>query len=311
MRFQPSWVIESLHPHSVDSVFFPISPRAEALLWLKKQGIQIYANDPLHSNAILLKAYLENQGETFSEENQQKFNRVIKEPLDVSMNPFREWLGKPFDRRQIDYLFYWREAAVEIAEQVQRNLFYSAIRSVISYWLDMVIAKIPIAFAPDEILGHAIKKQLQQIFPGKEKVFALNVPMEELGDEVEASVFLLPLKIQERYFREFECEDYFHAWIVGNSNLEASRRDIENSRRSWVFDWKYPLEATKIFQKVGKANHAVICWSGEELPPRLHEEQIVEPFRKAFSGKFQKNFLYMKTSDLSRDDYDFLLVFQK
>ncbi|MFZ5949160.1 MAG: hypothetical protein ACOYXC_00525, partial [Candidatus Rifleibacteriota bacterium] len=54
---------------------------------------------------------------------------------------------------------------------------------------------------------------------------------------------------------------------------------------------------------------AAVCWSGEELPPRIHEQEIIEPFRRQFSGRFSRSRFSIKAVDRPKDSYDYLLLF--
>jgi len=60
--------------------------------------------------------------------------------------------------------------------------------------------------------------------------------------------------------------------------------------------------------KSGKAAYAVFIWSGADLPPRWHEENVAARLREAFSPRFPESVLRVKAADASHDDYDFLLT---
>jgi len=311
MRFQPSWIVESLPPGEPDSLFIPLAPRATSLLWFKRLGLKMYVNDPVESRGMLLRALLQNQGELFSEPNRKKFNQSIEKPLGLSMNPFKAWEGRPFSREQLDYLFFWREAALEISEIGQRQVFWAAVHQVMAYWVGLGLAPKQAQMAPDEAMGYILGKQNELIFAGQEPVFSLCLPMSELGDEVEASVLLLPLPIQEKIRPEWDLDILFHAWFRGNGDLLAARSEMDEARRGWVQKWDASPDYGQILSKVGKARYCVVSWSGSDLPPRLHEEMVANPFRNAFARLFPSSRLLMKTAQRQDDSYDFLLIMQR
>ncbi len=311
MRFQPSWILESLPAGEVDSLFLPLAPRAPSLLWFKRRGLRIYANDPVESRAMLLRALVQNQGELFSEENRRKFNQVIRKPLDLAMNPFRTWEDRPFSRAQLDYLFYWREAALEIPQVTQRELFWAAAWQVMAYWVGLARVGQAPALAPDEAMAVMLDRQKDLVFAGQEPVYALNLPLGELGEEVEAGVFLLPLLFPEKIRPENDLEVLFHAWFRGAGDLLAARTEIEQARRGWVQRWDAAPAFPDILRKAGHARFAVVTWSGSDLPPRFHEEAVADPVRRAFAGSFPVSTLRCKAASRHEDDYDFLLVMKR
>jgi len=308
MRFQPSWVMESLPSGKIDSVFIPIASRAQPLLWFKRHGFKIFVNDPTEGGALLLRAFLQNQGELFSEENEKKFNRTIKKPFDIAMNPFKSWENRPFSREQLDYLFYWREAGFEIHQPMQRDLFWAAVYMIMNYWISVIKCDAPVKFTPYELMKHLFTKQKEAIFEGKESVFALNMPMDELGEEVEASLCLIPLTICDKRAIEDESEIYFHAWLKGYPEISSAKREIEFVKKNWFFSWDSAPHFENMLKKVGKSKYCGITWSGDDLPPRIHEENIAKPLIETFSPNFPKAKFMIKTAFRQKDDYDFLLI---
>ncbi|HOY68261.1 MAG TPA: hypothetical protein PLP29_15375 [Candidatus Ozemobacteraceae bacterium] len=307
IRFQPSWILESLPPDAAKSLFMPLVPRPSSLMWFKRLGIRMYVNDPLESRAMLLRTLLA-EGERFTEQNRRRFNRVIRKSLDLQMNPFRNWENKPFSASQLDYLFYWREAAFEISEPVQRDIFWSAVSGVMAHWMAMTAAGTTPAFPPDELLACMLRRREEQLFESAEKVYALHLPIEELGEEVEAELFVVPLQFQGRKPFETDHDVMYHAWFRGDPDLHAALGEIEAARRGWVFDWKNGCNTDAMIAKSGKAAYAVFIWSGADLPPRWHEENVAAVLRNAFSTRFPASVLRVKAADAGRDDYDFLLT---
>jgi hypothetical protein len=310
MRLQPSWILESLPNPDIESVFVPLGARPESLLVFKQLGIKMYANDPVESRAMCLRALLENPGEPLAVDIRRKFNRVLPKPLEFEVNPFRTWENKPFSRLQLDYLFYWREATLEITEPRQRDLFWAAVRGVFAHWLSQP-AEVTSALPPDEVIGYLFERQKELVLPGEAEVFALHTPLDELGDEVEADLYLVPLMISDRDRPGAELETFFHAWFRGNGDLTAARTEIDAARRGWTIRWDDRNDVRAIAGKVGRATQVAVCWSAQDLPPRVHEESIANPIREAFASRFANAQLLMKTADLERDDYDGMLIFHR
>ena len=311
MRFQPSWVVEALQPETVESVFLPVCPNAEALLWFKRHGARLYVNDPRLTRFVPLQALVENDQETFSRENTEQVNRVMNRSPDINLNPFREWENRPFDRRRLDYLFFWREVAEEIASPVQKNLFFTAVRSVLGYWLSLHAAEVPPYFPPDEVLGHFLKRQSELIFRGRERAFAMNDLPGELSEEVDAGLYVVPLTFRDEPSTMGDSERFFQAWLKGSGDLPGAREDLHRRMAGWVFEWGKPPPFAGWPAKAGAAHQVAICWSSDGLPPRVHEDEVVRPLVKVFSPIFPQYRLHMKTADQMNDEVDFLLTFRK
>lgn len=308
MRFQPSWILESLPPDSAKSIFLPISPRPHALLWFKRLGIRMYVNDPVESRAVLLRALIGNDSEKFSEPNRRKFVRYLEKPYKRETNPFRAWAHKPFDAQQLDYLHYWREASFEISKTSQSELFQAAVYEVLACWMTMASAGIAPSLPPDELLDTMIKRCENQLVAGSEKVFSLNMPIEELGDEVEAELYAVPLIFYGRKRLDGDHDVRFHAWCRGTADLQGAREEIDKTRKGWVYDWKEGCDAPAMLSKAGKAAYAAVAWSGDDLPPLWHEEHVASRLREVFASRFPRSVLRIKSADTVRNDYDFLLI---
>ncbi|MFZ2959323.1 MAG: hypothetical protein WA705_20745 [Candidatus Ozemobacteraceae bacterium] len=348
MRFQPAWIVEALAPSRVETIFLPLSPRPEALIWFKKMGIRLFVNHPVESRALLLRALLENSGETFSEERKKALPKRPELIIRASDNVFRPWENVLFGRSECDFLSAWRQVARRIEEPLQRELLAAAVRNVIGYWLSLGAAGLSPRFAPDELLHYYLGRQIDQVFKGSEPVFALHLPFEELGEEVESSVYLLPLPMRERGEETRErtdgvqggqsgkakdataggapddgespelppmvrisgvgTDEVFHAWWMENSDLDVAKNAFRTALNGWMLSWDTPADWAAMAAKAGKTGMVACCWSGDEAPPRLHEEAIADPLKAAFARRFPRAELHMKTADRKREDYDFLLT---
>lgn len=308
MRFQPSWVLEVLEPLRVDAIFLPLAPRPESLVWFKRQGIRIYANHPLESRAMLLRALLENQNETFTAANRAKLPAHPGAVIGKADHPFRRWEGQPFSRLEVDFLAVWREMAAKLEPKRQGELLAGAVRSYLHYRLALVATGAAPRQTPDELLKHCLDQQVETIVEGTEPVFALHLPFEELGDEVESTLYLVPLPIREKVAPAPNVEEYFHAWWMEHGDVEAARAEIRGALQGWTFSWDAPIDFKAIAAKAGKTTRVGITWTADELPPRIHEENLATPLRTAFNSRFPKGDLYMKCAERRREDYDFLLL---
>lgn len=308
MRFQPSWILESIPPGSAKSIFLPISPRPHSLLWFKRMGIRLYVNDPVESRAMLLRTFLGNESEKLSEPNRRKFIKTLDKPYKRETNPFRAWEHKTFDAQQLDYLYYWNEVTSGITRSSQSELFKAAVYDVMACWMTMASAGIAPALPPDELLDTMIKRCESQIIAGSEKVYSLNMPIEELGDEVEAELYVIPLAFHGRKRVELDNDVRFHAWCHGNGDLQAASEEIDMFRKGWVYDWKDGCDASAMLAKAGKAAYAAVTWSADDLPPFWHEDNVAKRLREVFAVRFPRSVLRVKAADTVRNDYDFLLI---
>ncbi|MBF0502882.1 MAG: hypothetical protein HQM09_22295 [Candidatus Riflebacteria bacterium] len=331
MRFQPAWVLEALEPAHVESVFLPLAPRPETLTWFKRLGIKLFVNHPIESQSMLLRAILENPGETFSDAQKKALPKKPETILKGADHVFKRWESVLFNRSECDFLAAWREVVNRIDEPRQRELLAAAVRNVIGYWLSVSAVEFTPRFTPDELLNYFLGRQADQIFKGSEPAFALNLPFEELGDEVESSLYLLPLPILERELSAHvtpekplnsqtgsapglpgmprpRADEVFHAWWKEKSDLIAAGNEFRAALKGWTFSWNAPTDWSGMAAKAGKTNMVTCCWSGEEASPRLHEETIAGPLKAAFVNRFPKADLFMKTAERRREDYDFLLT---
>lgn len=308
IRFQPSWILEALPSDSAKSIFLPISPRPHPLLWFKRLGIRMYVNDPVASRAVILRAMLANGFEKLTEPNRRKFIRALDKPFKRETNPFLSWQHRLFDAQQVDYLYYWREASFEISKATQSELFQAGVYNVIAAWITMAAAGIAPSVPPDELLDTMIRRCENLLVSASEKIFCLNMPIDELGDEVEADLYVIPLTFFGRKGLDNDHDVMFHAWCRGNGDLQAAKDDIDTSRKGWIYDWNTGCDVPAMLAKAGKAAYVAITWSGEDLPPLWHEEHVAGRLREVFASRFPRSVLRIKAADTARNDYDFLLV---
>lgn len=309
IRLQPSWLLESAtEVASVDSIFFPFIHRYSTVNWFSRREIDLTLNSPIDSQAMLLRVWMDSNYGAFTEKNRRKFNQVIKKPLELDMNPFRAWNEKIFDRQQLDYLFYWREAAYEIEDLKQREIFWGAVYGIMSYWLSNSKVGRSAAYSPDEIMHFVLKLHQDQIVPAEASIKLLNEEFSEI-EPPEASLVVFPLIFNDEEKEEAELQALYHAWYHGHADIEQAHREIKNHLRHYCYSFEKKTCFSSYVELAKKANVCAICWSGEELPPKIHEQEIIVPFRREFSTLFARSQFSIKTIDQESDSYDYLLIF--
>ncbi len=309
IRLQSSWLLESAgEVASIDSIFFPFIHRYSSLNWFSRRGLELTINTPLDSQAMLMRVWLDAGKGPFSEKNRRKFNQLIKKPLELDMNPFRNWNDRLFNRQQLDYLFYWREAAYEIEDQAQREIFWGSVYGIMSYWLSNRRVNRSPAYQPDEIMHLVLKLHQEHCENQDAELILLNSTFEDLCPP-ESVLAVFPLVFTDEEDEEFQLQSIFHAWYHGHADVEQARRDIKNQLRQYNFSMEKKTDFSTLLKLSEKSEVVAICWSGEELPPKIHEQEIIEPFRREFVHRFSRSQFSIKTVNPGADSYDYLLLF--
>lgn len=309
IRLQSSWLLESASEvAAVDSIFFPFIHRYSSLNWFSRRELELTVNTPLDSQAMLLRVWLDAKKGAFSEKNRRKFNQVIKKPLELDMNPFKNWNERIFDRQQLDYLFYWREAAYEIEDHYQRDIFWGSVYGIMSYWLsNRRVNRAPV-YQPDEIMHYVLKMHEEQRDYQDAELVLINDSFDDLQPP-KSSLAVFPLIFTSEEDEEFQLQAIFHAWFHGHADVEQARRDIKNHLRHYSYSLEKKTDFSKMLKLSQNAEVAAICWSGEELPPKIHEQEIIEPFRREFVHRYSRSQFSIKTVNSASDSYDYLLLF--
>lgn len=309
LRLQSSWLLESAGEYaSVESIFFPFIHRYSSLNWFSRRELELTVNTPLDSQAMLIRVWLDAKKGAFSEKNRKKFNQIIKKPLELDMNPFKNWNERIFDRQQLDYLFYWREAAYEIEDQHQREIFWGSVYGIMSYWLSNRKVNRSPAYQPDEIMHYVIKLHKEHCDHQDAELVLMNDPFEILTPP-KSSLAVFPLIFNDEEDEEFQLQAIFHAWYHGHADLEQARREIKNHLRFYSFSLEKKTDFETMLKLCQNSEVAAICWSGEDLPPKIHEQEIIEPFRREFVHRFSRSQFSIKTVNPVTDSYDYLLLF--
>ncbi len=308
-RLQSAWLLEAVADIStVDSVFFPFIHRFSALNWLSRRDFSLSVNAYSASQAMLLRAWLDGRNGAFSDRNLQKFNQQIKNPLDLSLNPFRAWKDRLFDRQQLDYLFYWREAAFEIEEETQREIFWSAVYQIMSCWLSNRVCEMPAECRPDEMMGLMLNRHAEFIKGREAKITISNSSLEELAAE-KACLTVFPLIFGDEENAEITLQMVFDAWQNGHDDIEQAKRQMRVQLRKYQIDFSKPDDHYLINRLSANSKVAALIWSGLDLPPALYEQELVRPLQNSLSTRYQKSRLLMKAVDRTCDAYDYLLLF--
>lgn len=309
LRLQSSWLLEAVAEKiGVDSIFFPYFHRFSALSWLSRKEITLYLNSPIDSQTMLARAWLKCPDGGFSEPNFHKFNQVIRKPLELELNPFKLWRDRFFSSQQLDYLFYWREAAYEIENEQQREIFWSAVYQIISYWLTNQKCNNKIFFQPEQIMADCLN-QHRAFAKGRAGAIEIScIALEELVVDANPLV-VFPLIFEDEESHESELQIIFHAWFHGYADLEQARRDIRSALRHYHFSFEKPSDFSLFTRLASGSDSAVFAWSGRDIPPKIYEQELVEPLRKAFAAKFNTLRLTFKAVDRAIDAYDYLLIF--
>ncbi len=308
LRFQPSWILQSFGNDKIENLYFPYAPRAESLLWFKRVGHGLIVHDPVPVGQVGLSAVLANDSEQLAEAHRRLATRAISKPVALELNPFRSWLDKPFSREQLDHLFFWREAGFELEPLSQRCLFMQAVGEVIHCLCGFEGVSEPRPMPPDELMGYFLKQQQQRIFARKGNVRIFD-SVERAAANLDAfCALVLPLLTTEPPTKGYFAEEYFHAWLNGDGDLERARSEMHRLREPVCIDWKGAMQVERLVPLAKGCCEAVIAWSGDHLPPQWYDEQLVRPLKAAFASTYQKMDWYVKGADRQEDAYDFLLV---
>ncbi|GAB4269539.1 MAG: hypothetical protein Kow0029_05580 [Candidatus Rifleibacteriota bacterium] len=309
IRFQSSWLLESATEiANIESLFFPFIHRYSSLSWFSRKEVPMVVNNPLDSQAMLLRVWLEGKNGVFNEKNKRKFNQVIKKPLELDLNPFKRWNEKLFDREQLDYLFYWREAAYEIEDIAQREIFWGAVYAIMSYWISNRKLNRKPAYQPDEIMHYVLTMHKNSVFDKEFGLKLLNQPFEEV-EPPQVSLTVFPLIFTDEEDDEYQLQTIFHAWYHGHSDCDQANREIKNHLRRYAFNMHQKTDFSQYLRLAQNSEVVAVCWSGEELPPRIHEQEIILPFRKEFASLYSRSKFGIKTVNSQKDSFDYLLLF--
>lgn len=308
MRFQPAWVIESASEAVVaERVFLAYLPRFAQLSWFAQKGIAVEANTPIDSQALLLRSWYGPDHKCLSERNRRKFNQTIKNPFDLAMNPYKSWKDRLFSRDQLDYLFYWREAAYEMEETEQREIFWSAVYQIISYWHASRKYGGSLAHESDEMMYRVLMKHKELRVHPEAKINVTCRTFDNMHVD-DPSLAVFPLLFADDESDETEIQAIFHAWFHGHADVDQARRDIRHALKSYQLSYSSDNDLSLFSRLAGNAAATAICWSGHELPPKYFETELIKPFTKTFSGIYTSSKLFIKAVDRSQDSYDYLLL---
>jgi hypothetical protein len=307
LRLQSSWLLETAaEVVQVDSIFVPYFYRFSALNWLNNLELPITVNFPIDSQAMIAKAWFEADRGPFLARNFSRFIQPMSEPLPESENPFNPWLGTLFDRQQLDYLYYWREKTQEIKDTAQKEIFWSVIYQVISYWLSNKKAETSMFFEPDKIVAYYLHYRNDFIKDKGNKVEITNYHINELKPE-NASLTLFPLLFDEENEEDL-LQIIYYCWCHGHANLKLARKEIDFALNKYMVPFNAKNDYSLFVNLAKNSSVAAFTWSGKGLAPKVYEQVLVEPIRKAFANTHSNSKLSLKSVDKTTDSYDYLLV---
>lgn len=314
LRFQASWLVEILIENMGEpnfnrnqSWFFPCMYQFMPLKWLGYRNSKITFNVPVQSQAILFKSWFGKMDIFPKDEVLKSFNQILMKNIDINLNPFRNWLNLYFTKEQLDYLLYWREAAMELNNQDRKESFLSIVSQVINYWLANNRADSKNIFQPDEILAYYYR----QYWDFKSHVAEFKVTEQSL-DEVKTEkcdTVVFNLIFSDEDYLENEAMLVYNAWVKGYTDIEESKQNFTNKLKGYSLE----LGTTKNFSfyknMVIEAESAAFCWSGKGAAPKTYERLLVEPLQELLSFKYQRSKIFYKPIEPSSNHYDYILLF--
>lgn len=307
MRIQSSWILETASKlENINSIYFPYIDKYSSLLWLKDRCLPTVVNSSINSMTTVLHSYVDKYSVPFTDKNKRKFNQYLAKPLDIEMNPFKKWKDKHFTREQLDYLFYWHEAGLEIELEQQRSIFWSSVHLIMSYWIHCRKDKHNCHFKPDQIMEYILNRHKVEILRESGEIEVKDQPVAEFS-EIENSLTVIPLLIEDDYNQDLDS--FFHAWFNGHSDIDMAKKDIFTQNNKFIvgFDKKINAES---YMKISSGSKIVsFVWTGKGLPPAVYSSSFVEPLREAFATVFHTSKLNIKCVNHRLDEYDYLLTF--
>ena len=119
-------------------------------------------------------------------------------------------------------------------------------------------------------------------------------------------VYNLIIKDDENFLEETLL--LYNSWIVGHSDLDASRLLISKAYDGIVLELGGDLDFS-IFKKLAfNAKSAAFCWSSKGISPNYYAMFLVTPILNAMSFKYKKSKFVYKCIDASTEEFDFILL---
>ena len=107
---------------------------------------------------------------------------------------------------------------------------------------------------------------------------------------------------------ENKLQTIFYAWNHGISDLKHAKKEINSALNNYMVPFNERNDYSLFSKLASKASSAAFVWSGDSLAPKVYEEVLADPIRKAFKNIFTKSKLLMKAVDKSSDSYDYQLI---
>ncbi len=308
IRLQSSWLLESVSESLlVDSIFIPYFYRFSALNWLSNLELPMTVNFPVDTQALLAKSWYEVDRGPFLDRNFSRFIKAMEEPLPEADNPFNPWLDKIFNRQQLDYLYYWRIKTQEMKDESQKEILWSVIYQVISYWIANNKAKTQMFFEPDKIIAYYLHYRNDFIKDRRNKIKIVNKPIDAMEPQ-EASLTLFPLLFEDQDQEQEILQLVYYCWHKGHGDLKKAKKEINASINNYMVPFNVKNDYSLFVNLGSKSKTVAFVWSGKELAPKVYEQVLADPIRKAFATTHGTSKLSMKAVDKTSDSYDYLLI---
>ena len=309
-RFQASWLAEVILTNNTGldgdfNWFFPWAGEFSPLDWIGQQNIKVTINYPVYCLALLARSWFLKTYAFIDDDLLPFFNQIQMKGIDSKLNPFKAWKDFYFNNEQLDYLFFWRESANEIKNPYAKEAFFAIIFQIMKYWLSNN-EYTEMLYTPEEMFS---------VFYGRYKSFRDNltnfVVLENQVDilssiDCSTVVYNLIIKDDENFLEETLL--LYNSWIVGHSDLDASRLLISKAYEGIVLELGGDFDFS-IFQKLAfNAKSAAFCWSSKGISPNYYAMFLVTPILDAMSFKYKKSKFVYKCIDASTEEFDFILL---
>lgn len=134
-RIQAGWIWEQIAELDVTSLYDPFAGDARVASFLKRQGKQVLANDPIAAHYWWNKALVENAGDTLSPLRQEQLQQPHEG--ETTFAGFADWANRYFTDDEVRWLSRWylNASSLDLTD-TERALAHVATYWTMGYWLD-------------------------------------------------------------------------------------------------------------------------------------------------------------------------------
>lgn len=310
-RFQVSWLAEillnNLYEQEPDfEWFFPWTYNFVPMEWLSQHNLKVTTNIPVNSQAIVARSWFLKSDIFPKEDILTAFNQILMNKIGININPFRNWLDTYFTLTQLDYLFYWHEAANELKAMEAKDVFLALVSQVMRYWLANNGENVETILKPDEVLA---------LYYHKYKSFRehygdfhiIEQPIAQL-EPIKCSTVIFPLAFSEEDYLADKTSLLYNAWVNGHTNIEEAKLIFSREYKQTVVDLGN-IKNLELFKRLSEnARSAVFIWSGKGMTPLYFQRFLVDPLLDLMSKNYTKSKFVYKCVDASCEEYDYILL---